>query len=250
MGEAETDVRIIPLRLGDLDTNAHVNNVSIVELAQEAGGRLPWNPVPRPERGAIQEVDYLAPVLPQEKAIAVHSRTAGGDLVQELRSVDGTDLFARILTRPRPSLRATSIPPGALAFTVHSRDSDSHESVVLATSQAAYLQEARIDWMTRMRAATSSRGPVLVVRSEINFAIPLDAQEAPFSGWVWLESFRRTSMVLAGVIEQDGVAQTTMRTVQVGVTDGRTRPFDATEIAYLEGTLIDGVSGRIVQSSI
>lgn len=80
---------------------------------------------------------------------------------------------------------------------LRSVDADSL-SIVNASAYADFLQEARIDLLNRLPAEVREQpsGPVVVVRTKVEFLIPLKFRDGPVSIEVWVERIRAASFSL------------------------------------------------------
>ena len=195
-------IHTLPMRWADLDELGHVNNVTYVDYACEArdahvaAGDLAGSEV----RSAT--VEFLRPLLLSATPVRVTSRSAGGELVQEIAPDGASTPFARVTSRAEA---AASEPVGEGArYALRIRHSDLDAGgVVTLTRMFELAQEARIVALRRLHEEQAAFGRFVVARVDVVLNEPVTWRPEPYVARTTVTQVGRKSFTL-GTAFEDG----------------------------------------------
>ena len=180
------------MRWADLDQLNHVNNVVYVDYAMEARAQLIDDGLL--ESGAPVRrvrIDFLRPLLLSSKPVLVRSSVDGEVLTQEIRSQDGSALFATVLTEHGPPKPVDD--PRGTPLEMRIRRSDvGPDGMVTVIRLFELFQEMRIFSFASVIPHRQA-GRFVVGRVELELGEPLSWKSDPYSGQSFIAHVSRSS---------------------------------------------------------
>lgn len=225
------------MRWADLDILNHVNNVVYVDYAMEARAQLVDDGLLGADSPIRRvRVDFLRPLLLSSKPVTVRSSVDGEDLTHEIRSNDGSALFATVVTE-----HGSPVPvhdDRGASFDMQVRRSDvGPNGTVTVTRLFELFQETRILSFASVIPHREA-GRFVVGRVELDLGEPLTWRRESYPVQTRISHVSRSSFSSLTRIDGGRYGSATATLVGFDLANQSSRPLDDDEREALEAALV------------